>query len=62
MVCEITIKTIAIKARKTPAKFILVSFSLKTKIPTRLPNTITPMFIPAKTVEGFSEKALCAFR
>ncbi len=60
--CEITIRTIAIKARNRPAKFILLSFSLKTKIPTKLPSTITPIFIPAKTVEGFSAKALCAFR
>jgi hypothetical protein len=53
LVCESTIKTIASNAKKRPAKFILVSFSLKTKTPVRLPIIITPIFIPAKTVEGF---------
>ena len=52
----------AIKAKKMPMKLILDNFSLKKSKPTRLPKTITPMFIPAKTVEGLSAKALCAFK
>ena len=55
-------KVIAIKARKTPKKLSLDNFSLKRNTPTKVPNTITPTFILAKTVEGFSEKTLCAFR
>ena len=46
----------ATKASINPKKLILDSFSLNTKIPTRLPTTITPIFIPAKTVEGLSAK------
>ena len=54
---ETTIKTTAIKASKRPIIFSLVTFSLKTKTPTRVPITITPIFIPAKTVEGFLANA-----
>jgi len=52
----------AVKAKKIPMKLILDSFSLKKINPTRLPKIITPKFIPAKTVDGFSEKVLCALR
>jgi hypothetical protein len=52
----------AIRAKKIPMKLVLDSFSLKKSNPIRLPRTITPRFIPAKTVDGFSENALWAFR
>jgi hypothetical protein len=54
---DTTINTIAIKANKSPIIFSLFIFSLKTKIPTRLPITITPIFIPANTVDGLSANA-----
>ena len=52
----------AINAKTIPKKFILDNFSLKKSTPTRLPKIITPIFIHAKTVDGFSENALCALR
>ena len=43
---------IAINAKPKPIKFNLVSFSLKSQIPTKEPSVITPISKEEKTTDG----------
>ena len=48
---------IANMAKKIPSLLIRFKRSLKTKVPSRVPSIITPIFILEKTREGWFAKA-----